>query len=459
MSGKSLSLVVVMGSFLLALSCSSHTSCPQACTPYTQQCTPTGILVCAKSIQTSCFGWAILPCPTGTSCQENNGKYECSSGGTAKGNCQNPRHKKQCVGQTIHWFDACGKPREAIHTCPQGTLCQKAQCKPTGGNGTCSTPCKLGTRRCTAGDVVETCSNNNKGCAVWNNPVKCASGNVCQKGKCILPNNNNNNGGCTNQCQAGQVQCLGSAYQNCSKAANGCFEWTKAIACPSNQTCKDGRCQSNGTCKDPCRRGYQRCAGQQYQVCEQVGQCNQWGAPQSCGSGQQCQSTTPTIRCVCLPGYLPKNGGQSCYKDQSGNQNNNNGNNNNGNNSNCSHNAAEQQVLAIVNQERQKAGRSPLQCNSKLAEAARKWSTSQCGRGGLSHANLGSRVRATGLRVSTYGENVAYGSRTPAGVMNMWMNSSGHRRNILSSSFSHIGVGLDQCNGRYFWTQIFVFMR
>ena len=57
---------------------------------------------------------------------------------------------------------------------------------------------------------------------------------------------------------------------------------------------------------------------------------------------------------------------------------------------------------------------------------------------------------------SNLGENVAYGYGSVAAVMSAWMNSSGHRANILSSSFAHVGVGrADASNGTPYWTQDF----
>ncbi len=456
----------------LHTACSSNNDCPQICTPYAQQCSAQGILVCAQSVQTSCFNWAILPCPPGTVCKQLNNQYTCEP---SQADCSNPQHTKACVGQDVYWFDACGKRHDKVLSCPEGTTCLEAQCKPK-GDGTCSTVCSFGAKRCKAGNQIEMCQRDQQGCSVWRDLETCPNGNVCRNGGCFNPNEGNsnnqgnqNNGGCTNECQPNAVQCLGSAYQTCAQGTDGCYRWGQAVACPSGQTCKDGRCQpTSGPCQNECNLGHQRCLSNQYQVCEKVGECNTWGQPQSCGSGQQCKATPPTIDCTCLPGYLPAPDGNSCYpsnnqNNNGGSQNNNNGgsqnNNNGGSTGNCSMNSLEKQVLDIVNQERQKAGQSPVQCNAKLVDAARQWSAAQCKQGGLSHANLGSRVQATGLSVSGYGENVAYGSKTASGVMNMWMNSSGHRRNILSSTYSHLGVGLDTCNGRYFWTQIFVRMR
>jgi uncharacterized protein YkwD len=63
-------------------------------------------------------------------------------------------------------------------------------------------------------------------------------------------------------------------------------------------------------------------------------------------------------------------------------------------------------------------------------------------------------IRAFGLSYRTAGENIAYGYTTPQAVVNGWMNSSGHRANILSSSYTQIGVGYVS-QGNY-WTQLFL---
>ena len=63
-------------------------------------------------------------------------------------------------------------------------------------------------------------------------------------------------------------------------------------------------------------------------------------------------------------------------------------------------------------------------------------------------------IRDFGLSFRTAGENIARGYATPQAVVNGWMNSSGHRANILNSSYNQIGVGY-VAQGNY-WTQMFV---
>ncbi|MGW3338777.1 CAP domain-containing protein [Streptomyces sp. NPDC001009] len=115
-------------------------------------------------------------------------------------------------------------------------------------------------------------------------------------------------------------------------------------------------------------------------------------------------------------------------------------------------------VVELVNAERAKVGCSPVELNSTLSKAAQDHSADMAAHNTMSHtgsdgSDPGSRITAAGYRWSAYGENVAYGYSTPEQVMAGWMDSPGHRENILNCSFKEIGVGLAQ-PGSY-WTQDF----
>ncbi|QES54429.1 hypothetical protein DEJ51_09430 [Streptomyces venezuelae] len=115
-------------------------------------------------------------------------------------------------------------------------------------------------------------------------------------------------------------------------------------------------------------------------------------------------------------------------------------------------------VLALVNQERASAGCQAVSLNAKLTKAAQDHSADMASHGNMSHtgsdgSDPGARITRAGYTWSTYGENVAYGYSTPEKVMEGWMNSQGHRENILNCSFKEIGIGLAQ-PGSY-WTQDF----
>lgn len=115
-------------------------------------------------------------------------------------------------------------------------------------------------------------------------------------------------------------------------------------------------------------------------------------------------------------------------------------------------------IVELVNEERAKAGLNPVTLDAVASEAAlvRAKETVQL----FSHTRPDGRSCFTalteqGIRYRTAGENIAYGQRSPEEVMEGWMNSSGHRANILNASFTHIGVGYYQVNGVNYWTQMF----
>ncbi|WP_433652372.1 CAP domain-containing protein [Micromonospora zamorensis] len=117
------------------------------------------------------------------------------------------------------------------------------------------------------------------------------------------------------------------------------------------------------------------------------------------------------------------------------------------------------EVVKLVNAERAKAGCKALSIDDKLMTAAQKHSQDQADHQKMSHtgsdgSNAGTRLDRVGYTWRTYGENVAWNQKTPAAVMDAWMNSSGHRANILNCAFTEIGVGIASSNGPY-WTQVF----
>ena len=119
----------------------------------------------------------------------------------------------------------------------------------------------------------------------------------------------------------------------------------------------------------------------------------------------------------------------------------------------------ESEVVRLVNDIRRQNGLSPLTQDWELSRVARYKSQDMRDKGYFSHTSptYGSpfqMIRAFGLSYRTAGENIARGYSTPQAVVNGWMNSSGHRANILNASFTKIGVGY-VANGHY-WTQMFI---
>ena len=119
----------------------------------------------------------------------------------------------------------------------------------------------------------------------------------------------------------------------------------------------------------------------------------------------------------------------------------------------------EQEVIRLVNEIRIENGLRPLTYDWELSRVARYKSQDMKDNKYFSHTSpvYGSpfqMMKSFGISYRSAGENIAKGYATPEAVVEGWMNSPGHRANILNSSFTHIGVGY-VAEGRY-WTQMFI---
>ncbi|MGB7710754.1 MAG: CAP domain-containing protein [Microcoleus sp.] len=124
-------------------------------------------------------------------------------------------------------------------------------------------------------------------------------------------------------------------------------------------------------------------------------------------------------------------------------------------------------VLELTNLERSKLGLSALTLNTQLANAAETHSQNMALQDFFDHtgkdgSSIGTRITATGYQFSTAAENIAAGSSTPEQVLDSWMNSAGHRANILNPNLKEIGIGYyflandtGSVNWNYYWTQVF----
>ena len=120
-----------------------------------------------------------------------------------------------------------------------------------------------------------------------------------------------------------------------------------------------------------------------------------------------------------------------------------------------------EQVVELVNQERTKAGLNAVTLDKSIASAAlvraKEIETS------FSHtrpngSKFSTALTEQGVTFKGAGENIAWGQKSPEAVMQAWMNSEGHRANILNKNFTKIGVGYYQnAAGRNFWTQLFTY--
>lgn len=121
--------------------------------------------------------------------------------------------------------------------------------------------------------------------------------------------------------------------------------------------------------------------------------------------------------------------------------------------------AYEQQVLDLTNAERAKEGLKPLAIDMPLMDSAEQKSADMASNGYFDHNSptLGSpfdQMKANGISYRSAGENIAMGQRTPEEVVKAWMESPGHRANIMKPNFTHIGIGYVE-NGNH-WTQQFI---
>ncbi len=122
----------------------------------------------------------------------------------------------------------------------------------------------------------------------------------------------------------------------------------------------------------------------------------------------------------------------------------------------------EEEVIRLVNEERAKRGLPAFKANWELSRVARYKSQDMIDKGYFDHNSptYGSpfnMMKSFGIKYTAAAENIAMGQKTPAEVMKAWMNSPGHRNNILSTSTTEIGVGVaTNSRGVKYWTQMFI---
>jgi uncharacterized protein YkwD len=124
----------------------------------------------------------------------------------------------------------------------------------------------------------------------------------------------------------------------------------------------------------------------------------------------------------------------------------------------------EQEIVQLTNGHRLQEGLAPLETEPRLTAAARQHSQEMCDLDYFSHRSptpefesLAMRGRAAGI--TSYrglGENIASTTApSPEAFVEMWMKSEGHRKNILREAFTHIGIGVYECGGTTYATQMF----
>lgn len=117
-----------------------------------------------------------------------------------------------------------------------------------------------------------------------------------------------------------------------------------------------------------------------------------------------------------------------------------------------------EQVAVLVNKERNAYGLQPVKVSPILSEAANIRASEL--KANFSHTRPNgtscfTAMSELGIQYRSSAENIAYGQKNPESVMNAWMNSSGHRANILNEKMEYIGVGVFYQDGVYYWSQFF----
>ncbi|MFF0576971.1 CAP domain-containing protein [Streptosporangium saharense] len=120
-----------------------------------------------------------------------------------------------------------------------------------------------------------------------------------------------------------------------------------------------------------------------------------------------------------------------------------------------------QEVLRLTNARRQAGGCPALKDDSRLRAVAQAHSADMAAKNYFDHTSkdgrtMTARIKASGFSpLSAWAENIAWGQRTPAAVVTAWMNSAGHRRNIMNCAYTHIGIGMANSSRGPYWTQDF----
>ncbi|AWV88293.1 CAP domain-containing protein [Bradymonas sediminis] len=117
-------------------------------------------------------------------------------------------------------------------------------------------------------------------------------------------------------------------------------------------------------------------------------------------------------------------------------------------------------VLELTNEARAAEGLGALECDPGLTESAQLHAKDMCDLDYFSHTSadgrtLKERVNAANVQWRMIGENIAYGQSNAAEVHQAWMDSPGHRENILTEGFGRLGVGYYLCDGYPYWVQNF----
>jgi len=262
--------------------------------------------------------------------------------------------------------------------------------------------------------------------------------------------------------QPSQSTCPSSCSQPSKNSATASPNSTKAAAAVSPKNNASGNCSQNASCasnsacgsaKNNCAQNfcapgtYQYCGGSNSNCSNSVSSClndiiSRFNGKTCPSSGSTSSSPAPTSS---KPSSKPSGSSSSAGSTVTG-----------------TYADFQNQVVRLVNQERASRGLSALSIDTALTKTATLKSQDMAKLGYFDHTSptYGSpfdMMKQFGISYRTAGENIAMGQTSPQQVMTAWMNSEGHRANILNSSYTKIGVGIAQnSKGQYYWTQQFI---
>ncbi|MCY1712720.1 CAP domain-containing protein [Caproiciproducens galactitolivorans] len=298
----------------------------------------------------------------------------------------------------------------------------------------------------TNGTAAKTCSTV---------PTYTQTSNAANKGNCgtsgTCPQTAGKTAGATtcktaSNC-AGNTVCNSGNYVNSANCKSGNSTACTSGNCANSSNCKGGNCASNNcTNGTNCVNGNCVCvignnkfvvsgSFPNFKICLQ----------QNSGSCPNSASSKPSTGTKSPASSQPASSNPSSGSAATG-----------------SYASFQNQVVQLVNQERAKAGLKALTVNSQLTKTATLKSEDMAKLNYFDHTSptYGSpfdMMKQFGISYRAAGENIAMGQTSSQQVMQGWMNSPGHRANILNASFTQIGVGIAKnANGQYIWTQQFI---
>lgn len=269
----------------------SGDTCAATCTVGTKVCDGTQVRECVLISGCPALS-AALPCPSGSACSGGVCSPTCTDACTTVG-------ATKCSGtnvQTCELKSSGCKDWSLPSACPSPKTCSGEACVLT-----CTDACTAGTKRCGAGDTVETCEMKTTGCTGWSTPVACAAGQSCTGAgvcttcttgakRCTSTGNVETctsgtwlpttacSFGCTAgacvssvSCTPGAYRCTGNAVEICNSSGSAwLYNSTCAVAC------------SAGLCTGACTPGAKRCNGSTSETCNGAGTA--WESPTTCSS-------------------------------------------------------------------------------------------------------------------------------------------------------------------------------